>query len=89
MRAHIHTHTNSPAPSTERIWEQDHTNNTVVWLINLVYTYHKYKYHFLVKRTTILGEMADSRAGAEKVQDEPGARCSRKQGIAQRMMKIC
>ena len=30
----------------------------------------------------LLGEMADSRAGAGHTQDDPGALCARKQGIA-------
>lgn len=36
------------------------------------------KYHSPIKGTGFLGEMADSRAGTEKIQDEPGVACGAK-----------
>ena len=49
------------------------------------------KYHFPVikkKKKELLGEMADARPGAGKVQDEPES-CAWRQGRARRMMGMC
>lgn len=47
------------------------------------------RFCFLIKDPELLGEMASFRAGAERIEDEPGISCARMQENSQRKMQTC